>query len=254
MQKVLTLHQTTIGKKAIMAVTGVIGFGFLIGHLVGNLQIYIALTDSPEAAATALHEYAAGLRRLGPLLWIMRITLVAAVAAHIWAAIALVNKNAEARPTPYQHPRQDQVTTYAARTMQWSGPILALFLLYHLLHLTWGYGPGFDHQNVYNNLVYGFQKWWIAAVYVVANIMLGFHLYHGGWSWLQSLGASHPRYDEYRKMFAVGLAAFLTLGNVSIPAVVLAGVIAPVDASTFEETHCAPELASEPGECDYLTR
>jgi succinate dehydrogenase / fumarate reductase cytochrome b subunit len=237
-QKVLTLRQTTIGKKAIAAVTGVILFGFLIVHLLGNLQLYLGSVDG----AVAMHEYAVNLRRTGPLLWVARIVLLVSVGAHIWATASLMSRNSDARRTQYQHGRKDLITDYAARTMHWSGPIIGLFVVYHLLHLTFGYGSFHDPQNVYDNVVFGFRNWMISTAYIVANLLLGMHLYHGGWSWLQSIGASHRRYNHLRKAFAIGLAAFITIGNVSIPIAVMTGVINPSEG--FDE--CSELL----GPCD----
>ncbi len=144
------------------------------------------------------------------------------------------------------------MTTYAARTMAWSGPIVGLYIIYHLLHLTAGYQAGFDPQNPYNNVVHGFQNWIIATVYVTANVLLGLHLFHGAWSWLQSLGLSHPRYDRLRKQAATGLAVALAAGFVSIPTAVMLQIVEPVDEAWFHARYCAPELAHAEGDCDYL--
>ncbi len=238
MPNVLTLPQTTIGKKAIAAITGVILFGFLILHLLGNLQLYLGPVDG----AVAMHEYAAALRRTGPALWVARLILLASVALHIWSTMSLASLNSDARATRYEHARKDLVTDYAARTMQYSGPAVALFVIYHLLHLTFGYGSFHDPQNVYDNVVFGFRDWIISTVYIVANLLLGMHLYHGGWSWLQTIGASHRRYNHLRKIFAIGLAAFITIGNVSIPVAVMTGFITPSEG--FDE--CSELL----GPCD----
>lgn len=240
MEAAISLHQTTIGKKAIVAVTGLMMFMFLIGHLLGNLQVFLG----PEA----LNGYAAQLRKLPELLWVARIGLVVAVVGHIWASMSLAMRNADARPVPYKHGRKSQVTSYAARTMVWSGPIVAVYIIYHLLHLTGEFSLGLyehDHQNVFNNVVYSFQQPLIAAVYIIANLMMATHLFHGAWSWLQSLGANHPRYNGMRKAFAVGLALFIGGGNVLIPGAILAGAVEPT-----QETFCYPELAQEKGECD----
>ncbi|MEM9191126.1 MAG: succinate dehydrogenase cytochrome b subunit [Myxococcota bacterium] len=242
MSKVVSLPQTTVGKKVILAVSGAVLFGFLIGHLLGNLQVYPIF-----GGAQALNEYAASLRNIPGGLWPPRLVLLGAIIAHIWAAVALAWRNSDARPERYQYKRKDQVTNYAARTMMFSGPIVGLYIVYHLLHLTIGMGVvgGYDHQNVYNNVVYSFADWQISLVYIVANLMLGTHLFHGAWSWFQSLGLNHPRYNAYRKGFAIGLAAFLTIGNVSIPIAVLTGIVEPTD-----EQFCFEELAKVEGECD----
>jgi len=247
MQKALTLRRTTVGMKAVMAITGIVLFGFLIGHLAGNLQILLGLL-SPEQGAVALHEYAVGLRSI-PFggLWLVRGILLVCLLAHIAAAVSLSSRNADARPTDYKFKRKDQVTDYAARTMMWSGPIVAMYLLFHLLHLTFGYDMGagqFDHQNPYDNLVYGFLDWRISTVYIVANVMVGFHLWHGCWSFFQSLGLNHARYNGMRRVLAMAIALFITIGNVGIPLVVMSGVIEPSN-----QQFCSPELAVEEGEC-----
>jgi succinate dehydrogenase / fumarate reductase cytochrome b subunit len=237
MATAVALHTSTVGRKAIVAVSGVVLFGFVVVHLIGNLQLFVG----PEA----LNDYSAVLRANALLLWGTRLLLLAAVLAHIGASISLVGRNSDARPVPYQHRRRDAATSYAARTMAWSGPIVALYIVYHLLHLTVGYGPRFDYHNVYNNVVYSFQEPLIVAVYVVANVLLAIHLFHGAWSWLQTLGASHPRYNKLRRAFAIGLALFVGVGNVFIPTAVFAGLVEPT-----EERFCYPEIAREPGECE----
>ncbi len=240
----LAFYQTTIGKKAVVAVTGLFLFVFLIGHLVGNLQVFIG----PDA----LNAYAAKLREVPALLWGVRIGLLACVVLHIGSSMSLAGRNSDARPVNYKHPRRSQVTSYAARTMVWSGPIIALYIVYHLLHLTLGYSGGLyvhDHQNVYNNVVHSFQQAPIAAVYIVASVLAGTHLYHGAWSWLQSLGANHVRYNRYRQYFAIGLAAFITGGNVLIPTAILAGAVPLTD-----DKYCYEELEKTPNECEDLER
>jgi succinate dehydrogenase / fumarate reductase cytochrome b subunit len=247
MERVLTLHRTNIGKKAILAVSGAALVIYLVAHLAGNLQVFLG----PEA----INDYAAGLRKAPALLWGARIALLAAAIAHVWAAFSILDRNAKARSTRY-HQESYRVTSYAARTMRWTGPIVLLYIVYHLLHLTFGLTPDFtvlgiragyvhDHQNVYNNLVHSMQNPIIAIVYVVANVAVGFHLFHGVWSAFQSLGASHPRYDRLRSMLAVGLTAFIAGGNVLIPTAILFHAVEP----TTEE-FCYPELAREEGECD----
>jgi succinate dehydrogenase / fumarate reductase cytochrome b subunit len=233
--RVLGLYRTTVGKKAVMAVTGAILFGFVVVHMIGNLQIYLG--------AEAIHAYAVKLRAVPGLLFIARAVLLAAVVLHIAAAVALAGRNSEARPVRYRHARRDVTTTYAARTMVWGGAILVLFIVYHLLHLTLGYGPYYDPQAVYNNVVYGFLDWRISTFYIVAQLFLGLHLWHGGWAWFGSLGLASPRFARARRAFATGLAVAVVLGNVAIPLSVMAGVVQPTT-----ETFCAPELGECPGE------
>jgi len=218
----LRFWQTTVGKKAIMAVTGVILFGFVVGHLVGNLQIFLP----PEH----INDYAATLRSLGPLLWGARISLLIAVILHVWSSWQLWLLQRAARPIGYVK-KTNIHSTYASRTMMWSGPIILAFVIYHLLHLTFGLvhpGGPFNAHDVYNNVVYGFQFWPVSVFYIVAMIMLCFHLYHGLWSMFQTMGLSHPVYTPVIRVLAKVVAILIALGNISIPVAVLAGVIKPV--------------------------
>ena len=207
---------SSIGKKVVMAVTGLALFGFVIAHMVGNLQVYLG----PEA----LNAYAKALRDLGPLLWVARIGLLVAVVLHIWAAFTLTRMNRAARPVGYRE-KEHRESTYASRTMRWSGVLLALFIVYHLMHMTWGNAhPDFDHAgDVYHNFVVGFRPALVTGVYVVAMLFLGLHLYHGVWSLMQTLGLSHPRYNNLRHAFATLVAAVIVIGNISMPVAVLAG-------------------------------
>ena len=218
----LRFWQTTVGKKAIMAVTGFMLFGFIVGHLLGNLQIYLP----PEK----INHYSAALKALPALLWSARITLLIAVGLHIWSSYKLWILQREARPIKYIK-KANLNSTYASRTMLWSGPIILAFLIFHLLHFTFGTvhpGGPFDEHNVYNNVVTGFQVWPVSLFYIVAMIMLCYHLYHGLWSMFQSLGFSHPVYTPWLKGLAKVVAILIAVGNISIPVAVLAGFIKPV--------------------------
>jgi succinate dehydrogenase / fumarate reductase cytochrome b subunit len=219
-----SLHfwQTTVGKKAIMAVTGFMLFGFICGHLLGNLQIFLP----PEK----INHYSATLKSLPALLWGARITLLLAVGLHIWSSFQLWLLQRAARPINYVK-KANLNSTYASRTMLWSGPIILAFLIFHLLHFTFGTvhpGGPFDEHNVYNNVVTGFQVWPVSLFYIVAMIMLCYHLYHGLWSMFQSLGFSHPVYTPWLQRFAKVFAILIAAGNISIPVAVLAGFIKPV--------------------------
>jgi succinate dehydrogenase / fumarate reductase cytochrome b subunit len=218
----LRFWQTTVGKKAVMAVTGVILFGFVVGHLLGNLQIY----QSPEK----INHYSEFLKAHPGPLWGARITLLLAVILHIWASFQLWLLQKEARPIGYVK-KESIASTYASRTMMWSGPIILAFIIFHLLHFTFGTvhpGGPFDVHNVYNNVVLGFQVWPVSLFYIVAMIMLCYHLYHGLWSMFQSLGISHPVYTPWIKRAAKTAAILIAVGNISIPVAVLAGLIQPV--------------------------
>ncbi len=161
----------------------------------------------------------------GVLLWIARLVLLAAVGLHIWSAWQVTQLSRAARPAAYR--RRDVVqASYASRTMRWGGVLVLLFVIYHLLHFTTGtVHPEFIPGDVYTNVVRGFQVWWVSAFYIVAQLALGLHLYHGLWSLFQSLGWSHPRFNHWRRAFAQAFAWIVTLGNISFPLAVLAGVI-----------------------------
>jgi len=216
------LYRSAVGKKAVMAVSGVILFGFVLIHMIGNLKLY----EGPQY----LNNYAGWLREVGApavptsgLLWIFRSVLLVAVALHIWAAWQVTRMSQAARPRGYVS-RPKIHTTYASRTMRWGGVIILLFVIYHLLHLTFGtVHPDFIEGDVYHNVVRGFRVWYVSLFYVVAQVALGFHLYHGLWSMFQSLGWNHPRFNRWRNGFAHAFAWIITLGNISFPLAVLAG-------------------------------
>jgi succinate dehydrogenase / fumarate reductase, cytochrome b subunit len=216
--------RTTLGRKAVMAVTGLLLFGFVLVHMVGNLKMY--------QGAAKFDHYAEALRDLGqPILghgqalWIARAVLLAAVGLHIWAAWSLTRQSRRARPVRYESHEPVQ-STYASRTMRWGGVILLFFVLYHLAHLTLGWAhPDFTPGKVYQNVTIGFRIGWVAAFYIVANLALGLHLYHGLWSLFQTLGWNQPAWNPWRRHFAALFAAVVTLGNISFPIAVLIGVV-----------------------------
>lgn len=208
---------STIGKKIVMAVTGFILFGFTVGHMVGNLQIY----QGPEK----INAYAHTLKSLPPLLWGTRITLLVSVLLHVTMAIQLTLLKQKARPVAYVR-KKSIASSYASRTMMWSGPILGAFIVYHLLHFTTGQAHAqFSETDVYRNVILGFQNVPAAAFYIVAMLMLGTHLYHGVWSVFQSLGINHPRYTPWFKRLAAVAAFGLMAGNISIPVSVMLGIL-----------------------------
>lgn len=206
------------GKKAVMAVTGAMMFGFVLLHMAGNLQIF----EGPDQ----FNKYAQLLRTLPEALWAARFVLLAAVAAHTVAAIQLALRNRRARPVAYSK-KEAIASTYASRTMYWSGPIVLAFVIYHLLHFTFGVTgvPDFIEGDVYHNVVNGFQNPIIAAWYVVAMLLLCLHLRHGISSMFQTLGISHPRYTPWFKKAAALLAVVIFLGFISVPLSVVLGYV-----------------------------
>ncbi|MFN7998350.1 MAG: succinate dehydrogenase cytochrome b subunit [Bryobacteraceae bacterium] len=217
MNRAIGFYESSIGKKAVMAVTGVILFGYVLGHLIGNLQIY-----SPDHQQ--INNYAHFLHSHVVLLWVVRCLLLASVVLHITASIQLTLLKMEARPNGYVK-KQDVPTSYAARTMMWSGPIVAAFVVFHVLHLTTGSVLPLQEGDVRANVIGGFQHPVIALFYIIAMALLCMHLYHGLWSMFQSLGISHPRVTPRLKTFAAVFAWFIALGNISIPVAVLTGLV-----------------------------
>jgi succinate dehydrogenase / fumarate reductase cytochrome b subunit len=221
--RVVRFYEAPIGKKVVMAVTGLMLFGYVLAHLLGNLQIY-AGPDQINRYAAFLHNPAnAG------LLWGARCVLLAAVGLHILAAVQLWMLKNDARPVSYVK-KDDAAATYASRTMEWSGPIVLAFIIFHILHLTVGaVGPVpqelADGPDVRANVINGFSNPLIAGFYIVAILMLCTHLYHGLWSMFQSLGISHPKYTPKLKKFAAIFAILIAIGNCSIPIAVMTGLL-----------------------------
>lgn len=224
--RVLKLWSSTVGKKILMASTGVILILFVIGHMVGNLKIYMG--------PAAFNHYAEGLRTFGApffargqLLWLIRLGLVACVLVHIIAAVQLWLRKRAARPIGYRkYDLGELVFSNASRTMVWGGVALFCFVTFHLMHLTWGnVHPDFIPGDAYHNFVRGFQSLPVSIAYSAAMIPLGLHLYHGIWSMLQTLGANNDKYNHVRRPVAAGIALLVTLGNISFPVAVLAGLV-----------------------------
>ena len=224
MQSALSLYRSSVGKKVVMALSGLILFGFVVGHLAGNLKIF----QGPEkynAYASFLRTVGAPALGHGQLLWIARIVLLAAVLQHVTAALQLARMSLRARKTRYRR-RNDLSFSYASRTMRWGGGILLAFVVYHLMHLTFGNAhPGFNHESPYYNVVSGFQVPWVSVAYVAAMLPLGLHIYHGLWSATQTLSVRSPVIRRWRRPFAIGVAAAIVVGNISIPVAVLAGLV-----------------------------
>ncbi len=220
----LNFYRSAIGKKAMMALTGIILFGFVLVHMIGNLKLYMG--------AEAINHYGEFLRQVGGpvvppyfVLWVARIVLLGAVLLHIVASWQLTQMNRKARPIDYGQ-RDAVAASYASRTMRWGGVLILLFVIYHILHFTTGDAHGnFIPGDVYHNMVTGFSVWWVSAIYIIANIALGFHLYHGLWSLFQSLGLNHPRFNSWRRNFATTFAWIITIGNISFPVAVLTGLV-----------------------------
>ncbi|HLH31700.1 MAG TPA: succinate dehydrogenase cytochrome b subunit [Terriglobia bacterium] len=215
--RVARFYESTIGKKAIMAVTGLILFGFLIAHMLGNLQIFLG--------PAVMDHYAETLHSTVELLWPARIILIVSVLLHIWASISLSKVKRDARPVSYVK-HTNVTSSWASRTMMLSGPIVAAFVVFHLLHLTTGtVHPNFVPLHAYENLVSGFAVVPVAIIYIAVMIFIGFHLSHGIWSMFQSIGFNHPRYTPAIKKFAAIFSWILIAGFIAVPLAVLTGLV-----------------------------
>jgi succinate dehydrogenase / fumarate reductase cytochrome b subunit len=222
----MEFYRSAVGKKWVMAVTGLIQIGYLIAHMIGNLKMYIG-PESINAYGESLRDLGGHLVPHSHLLWLMRIGLLVVIVLHLYSATTLTLLNRRSRPDHYDK-RQYLVANYASRTMIWGGIIVAAFVIFHLADLTWGVevaNPGFERGDVYANLVASFERLPVAIFYIVANVILGVHLYHGAWSMFQSVGVAHPRFDPWRRYFAVTVAAVIVIGNVSFPLAVQAGIV-----------------------------
>jgi succinate dehydrogenase / fumarate reductase cytochrome b subunit len=216
-----SLYSTYIGKKYAMAVSGVVLMLFVFVHMLGNLKLYLG--------ASALDTYSRWLRTAGEpalpretLLWAVRILLLAAVVVHVHAAYSLTRVNRRARPEAYRSQRDYVAASFASRTMRWTGILVALFVVFHLLDLTWGTAnPDFRAGDPYHNVVESFQRWPVAIAYIVANLALATHLYHGAGSLFQSIGVLFRR----RRAFAIAFATVIAAGNISFPLAVLTGIV-----------------------------
>jgi succinate dehydrogenase / fumarate reductase cytochrome b subunit len=214
-----TFWGSTNGKKAVMAVTGAILFAFVIGHLAGNLQIF--------EGREKLNAYGHFLHSIGELLWPVRIVLIVSVLMHITATVQLALRKKRARPVGYSR-KEAIASSYASRTMYWSGPIVLAFVIFHLLQFTAGYihpESQFVEGDVYHNVVAGFQVWWVSVWYILSVSLLGLHLSHGISSMFQSLGFNHPKHTPILKSVAVVIAVVIVLGYISIPISVLLGIV-----------------------------
>jgi succinate dehydrogenase / fumarate reductase, cytochrome b subunit len=221
----LDLYQSAVGKKWAMAITGIMLLGFVFVHMVGNLKAYLGPEDMNHYGEW-LREIAVPALPRTVFLWLLRVGLVAAFAVHMHAAWALTRMNHRARRTKYASGRDYIAANFASRTMRWTGIIVILFVIFHLADLTWGSAnPDFVRGEPYQNMVASFSRAPVALSYIVANMALAVHIYHGAWSLFASLGVSNPRIVRFRRTFAAVFAAMILLGNISFPVMVQLDVI-----------------------------
>ena len=230
----LSIYSGAVGKKWVMGITGVALLAFVLIHMIGNLHLYEGPVET--------HEYAEALRDLGGdivprtwLLWGMRAGLIAAFALHIHSAYGLTRMSRAA--SRRCEGGQDYVAaSYASRTMRWTGPIVALFLVYHLADLTWGhFNPDYVRGDPYHNVSASLSNLPVAIWYIVANVALAVHIYHGAWSMFQSLGINSPRWNGLRRNFARLFAGVILIGNLSFPILTQAGIIDDEGQSKYRD-------------------
>ncbi|MGI8546642.1 MAG: succinate dehydrogenase cytochrome b subunit [Gemmatimonadaceae bacterium] len=217
MSRAQAFWRSAIGKKVVMAVTGIIGIGFVIGHLAGNLLVY--------RGAAALNGYSRFLHSTGELLWIVRIVLIAALILHVLAAYSLTRLNNASRPRAYAR-REPQFSTLASRTMRWGGVLVLIFIILHILHFTTRTlrpAGTFAEGDVFANVVNSFHIWWVVLFYLVATIFLGLHLYHGAWSSVRTLGVTGESPYPLHRRAAAAIAALVWLGFTLVPLGVFLG-------------------------------
>lgn len=227
---IVQFYGSAIGKKYAMAISGIVGLGYVFAHMVGNLKMYLGAED--------LNHYGEFLREglLVPLLpehvtlWILRLVLLGALVVHVHAAYSLTVMNRKARPTTYQSQRHFVAADFAARTMRWTGVIVLLFIGFHLADITWGTQPAapasWERGAVYSNVVASFSRPAVSGFYILANLALGVHLYHGVWSMFQSLGLNNRRFNHWRRALAIGFTVVVIGGNLSFPIAVMTGIVA----------------------------
>ena len=243
----LNIWQSAVGRKWVMALTGAGLLGFVLAHMIGNFHVF----EGPAE----LHEYAEALRGLGGdiiprtwLLWVLRIGLIAMFSLHIAAAYTTkeISRHASEKAgfidgnKSYPGGRDYVAANYASRTMRWTGPIILLYLIFHLADLTWGFLPftDFVRGDPYHNLTTSLGNLPVAILYIIANAALAVHIFHGAWSLFQSLGVNNPKFNQARRGLAAGLAAVILIGNLSFPILTQAGVIddSKNPCAQFDET------------------
>ena len=230
----IELYGTSMGKKYAMAISGVMMMGFVFAHMVGNLKLYFPAEADGTAA---IDKYAKFLKEglLVPILpeqgalWILRLGLILALVVHVHAAYALTVANRRARPESYRSPRNYQLANFASRSMRWTGVIVLLYIGYHLADQTFGVqavNGAFEEGAVRANLIASLQRPVVAGFYLLANVALGAHLYHGMWSLFQTLGVGSVKGGtDWRRLAALGFVVVVLLGNLSFPIAILTGIV-----------------------------
>jgi succinate dehydrogenase / fumarate reductase cytochrome b subunit len=215
---------TSVGKKSVIAVTGIVFLLYVIAHMIGNLKVFFGI-ETFDAYSQHLREIGEAIFGYEGVLWGIRAVLVGSVVLHMWAAFSLWYQAKKARPIGYQH-RQRWEGSYAARTMRWGGVIIALFVIWHILDLTTGtVNPLGGDESAYLKLVASFDRWYVALFYILAVVALGLHIRHGLWSAIQTFGANSALKQNALKTFAFVVAAVITIGFAIVPLSVMTGLV-----------------------------
>ena len=222
-------YGSAVGKKWVMAITGLAMYGFLFAHMIGNLKLYIP----KEEGRYALDVYGEALRKLlypimpeGVILWILRIGLILMLVGHVHAAITLTQMNRRSRPMSYQAPREYVAANFASRSMRITGIIIFGYIFFHLFDLTIsGTGARWVEGEVHNNLINSLQRPWVAIIYIIANLAVAVHLYHGTWSMFQTMGINNPRWNGARRTIALGMSVVVGVPNLLFPLLIVTRVV-----------------------------
>jgi succinate dehydrogenase / fumarate reductase cytochrome b subunit len=223
---ILSVYNSSVGKKYVMAITGIVLFGYVILHLWGNLKIFLGPAEL-NGWAVFLRVFGEPVFTAQTVLWIVRLILLAALILHISSAYQLTRQDWDGRPQRYAV-RKNVESTFASRTMRWGGVALLLFIIFHVLNFTTGTihpGGTFVEGNDYHNVIFSFRVWYMSLIYIVAVLALGLHVWHGVWSLFQTLGWNTSRSTRLWRFAAVLFALVLTLGNIAIPVAVLTGIV-----------------------------
>jgi succinate dehydrogenase / fumarate reductase cytochrome b subunit len=215
---------STIGKKVVMALSGLVLASFVVAHMLGNLHVFEGAEEINDDGAF-LREVGSPMAPHGALLWANRIALLLALGAHVWAWLGVWRKSKDARQKGYRE-FDRKVFSKVSLLMAWAGVFILLFVVYHILHMTTGDAhPDFVHGDVYHNLVVGLGGWPVAAIYLVAALSVGLHLYHGIWSATQTLGLNYPRIDRWRRPISIAIAVVVGLGFALVPLAIATGMV-----------------------------
>ena len=228
----IEFYRSAIGKKWVMAISGLAIIGFALAHMIGNLKMFLPPIDGEpdiDVYGEALRSLFTPILPEHIFLWILRTGLIVMFVLHVHAAYALTIMNRKALQQGYEGPVSYVAANYASRTMRWSGVIFLAYLFFHLADFTWGIQPAapeaWERGEVYANFIQTFDRPPVALLYIVASVLVGIHLYHGIWSMFQSMGVNNPRFNKWRRYLASTLSTLISVGFIAPVAAVVLGVL-----------------------------